>query len=152
MDKWGMIVGGTLVAGILAVGWQLWKPVPSTVGHSMETPVTGKTGAGAPIVKVKLPDALSANAQIGERAFEAKCASCHGKNAVGQNGVAPPLIHKIYEPSHHADMAFVLAVRNGVRSHHWPFGDMPPVEGLTQADVQYIAKYVRELQRENGIK
>jgi hypothetical protein len=28
---------------------------------------------------------------------------------------------------------------------------MPPVKGLTQADVKYIARYVRELQRENGI-
>jgi hypothetical protein len=48
-------------------------------------------------------------------------------------------------------MAFVLAAKNGVRAHHWKFGNMPPVKGLTQADVKYIARYVRELQRENGI-
>ncbi|WP_430540810.1 c-type cytochrome [Planktotalea arctica] len=23
------------------------------------------------------------------------CAACHGVNAVGQNGVAPPLVHKV---------------------------------------------------------
>jgi hypothetical protein len=28
---------------------------------------------------------------------------------------------------------------------------MPPVEGLTDADVKMIARYVRELQKENGI-
>ncbi|WP_417246831.1 c-type cytochrome [Celeribacter sp.] len=94
---------------------------------------------------------LTAEAEFGKRAFEAKCADCHGENAAGQNGVAPPLVHKIYEPSHHSDMAFVLAAKNGVRAHHWKFGNMPPVKGLTQADVKYIARYVRELQRENGI-
>lgn len=98
-----------------------------------------------------MPTDLSANAQIGKRAFEAKCAECHGTNAAGQNGVAPPLVHKIYEPSHHSDMAFVLAARNGVRSHHWNFGNMPPVKGLTDADVKMITQFVRELQEANGI-
>ena len=62
-----------------------------------------------------------------------------------------PLIYAAYEPSHHSDEAFQMAVRNGVRAHHWPFGNMPPIEGLTRADVQYIVRYVREVQRENGI-
>jgi hypothetical protein len=48
-------------------------------------------------------------------------------------------------------MSFVLAVKNGVRAHHWRFGDMPPVDGLTQSDVMNIVAYVRELQRANGI-
>ena len=39
----------------------------------------------------------------------------------------------------------------GVRGHHWRFGDMPPVEGLTRTDVAMIVAYVRELQRANGI-
>jgi hypothetical protein len=45
----------------------------------------------------------------------------------------------------------MIAAERGVRSHHWKFGDMPPIEGLTQGDVKMIATYVRELQRENGI-
>jgi mono/diheme cytochrome c family protein len=49
-------------------------------------------------------------------------------------------------------MAFVLAARNGVRAHHWPFGDMPPVEErLTDGELGAIVAYVRELQRANGI-
>jgi len=44
-----------------------------------------------------------------------------------------------------------LAAKNGVRSHHWRFGDMPPVDGVTNADVMMIARYIRELQKENGI-
>ena len=103
------------------------------------------------IVEIILPETLSANAQVGKVAFEAKCSACHGANAVGQADVAPPLVHKIYEPSHHADEAFQRAVSLGVRQHHWPFGNMPPVEGLTRGDVTMIIAYVRELQRANGI-
>ena len=106
---------------------------------------------GAPMVAVALPVELSAEAQIGLRAFEAACARCHGENAAGQQGVAPPLIHKIYEPSHHADESFQRAVATGVRSHHWSFGDMPPVEGLTRGDVAMVVAYIREIQRANGI-
>jgi len=104
----------------------------------------------APLVSVTVP-VLGGAAKIGETAFNAKCASCHGANAAGQDGVAPPLVHKIYEPSHHCDGAFLMAAQNGVRAHHWPFGDMPPVEGVTQGDVKNIVAYVRALQRENGI-
>ncbi len=103
------------------------------------------------IVFVKLPEALSSEASIGESVYQAKCAVCHGDNAAGQDGVAPPLVHKIYEPSHHGDEAFQRAVETGVRGHHWPFGNMPPVAGLTRADVTMIIIYIRELQRFNGI-
>ena len=72
-------------------------------------------------------------------------------DAVGQDGVAPPLVHKIYEPSHHGDESFQRAVAIGVRAHHWKFGTMPAIEGLTRADVKVITAYVRELQRHNGI-
>ncbi len=117
----------------------------------MTPPDTSTLAQGDPIAKVAVPAELSANALIGKRAFELKCASCHGENAAGQNGVAPPLVHTIYRPGHHSDMAFVLAAKNGVIAHHWKFGNMPPVEGLTDADLKYIARYVRELQKENGI-
>jgi len=105
----------------------------------------------APLVDIVMPDDLGAMAQIGAGAFNATCASCHGENAVGRNGAGPPLIHKIYEPSHHGDGAFHLAVQNGVRAHHWGFGDMPPQTGLTRAEVDAIVAFVRELQAENGI-
>ena len=100
---------------------------------------------------VLLPDTLSENAQIGKLAFEAKCTSCHGTNAAGREGVAPPLVHIIYESNHHGDESFQRAVAMGVQAHHWSFGNMPAVEGLTRGDVKMIIKYIRELQRENGI-
>ncbi|MDC0329233.1 c-type cytochrome, partial [bacterium] len=71
---------------------------------------------------VLLPDTLSKNAQIGKLAFEAKCTSCHGTNAAGRDGVAPPLVHIIYESNHHGDESFQRAVAMGVQAHHWSFG------------------------------
>ena len=112
----------------------------------------GTVGGGPPIVTISVPEALSARALAGQKTWEANCASCHGRHAVGQDGVAPPLVHIIYEPGHHGDESFQRAVALGVRAHHWPFGDMPPVEGLSRRDVAEIIAYVRELQRANGIR
>jgi len=154
MSKSGLaIVAFFVIGGGLAVWGNIYAPVAPTQppSHSMTPPDTSGIAQGEPIAKVIPPAEFSTDAQIGKRAFEAKCAACHGANAAGQNGVAPPLVHKIYEPGHHSDMAFVLAARNGVESHHWTFGNMPQIDGLTDADVKYIARYVRELQRENGI-
>lgn len=100
---------------------------------------------------VKLPSSLTEQEQIGASAYDAVCAACHGLNGQGQDGVAPPLVHKIYEPSHHGDMAFVLAAQNGVRAHHWKFGNKPAVEGVTRSDILDIVSYIRALQRANGI-
>ncbi len=151
MNRTVLAIVAFFLVGGFAVYWNTTQQAPQGAGHSMVPPDTSTLAEGAPIVEVALPAELSAEAQIGKRAFEAKCAACHGTNAAGQNDVAPPLVHKIYEPSHHSDMAFVLAAKNGVRAHHWNFGNMPPVEGLTDGDVKLIARYVRELQKENGI-
>lgn len=151
MNKTLLAILAFFLVGGGAVYWNASRSTQEAAGHSMVPPDTSGVERGAPIVDVSLPAELSVEAQIGKRGFEAKCAVCHGANAAGQNGVAPPLVHRIYEPNHHSDMAFVLAVKNGVRSHHWNFGNMPSIEGLTDADVKMIARYVRELQRENGI-
>ena len=91
-----------------------------------------------------------AELQAGEAAFGTYCARCHGGQARGTNQ-GPPLVHKIYEPSHHGDAAFYRAAANGVRAHHWNFGNMPPVEGVTTQEVGQIIQYVRWLQRQAGI-
>lgn len=108
-----------------------------------------QTGGPSVRVSVKVPD-LSKQAEEGRKIFEENCLACHGPNASGsENG--PPLVHKIYEPSHHGDQAFFLAVGRGVRAHHWNFGNMDPVPDVLQKDVSKIVSYVRELQRANGI-
>jgi len=107
-------------------------------------------GAKTSVISVKVPD-LSALAGQGKVVFDANCASCHGVNAGGGTGNGPPLVHKIYKAGHHVDQAFVLAARNGVRAHHWPFGSMPKQPQVSLDDVAAIVRYVRELQRANGI-
>lgn len=116
----------------------------------LSRPQPAQPGAGAPLVNVSVPD-LTANEQLGQSAYQQFCAACHGANGAGQEGVAPPLVHRIYEPSHHGDQAFFIAAQNGVRAHHWPFGNMPPVDGVSDQDLTNIVDYVRSLQRANGI-
>ena len=100
-------------------------------------------------VSVTVPD-LSPLAQKGEDAFAANCATCHGVNAAGTTQ-GPPLVHDIYNPGHHADEAFFLAARNGVRQHHRPYGNMPPLPRVGETELRAIVQYVRELQAANGI-
>ncbi|MGB5863141.1 MAG: cytochrome c [Sulfitobacter sp.] len=128
---------------IFGCWWIFFKPQEDAEQKS--------TAKGAPMVSVVLPASFTEQEQIGETAFNAKCAVCHGDNAAGQDGIAPPLIHKIYEPSHHGDTSFQLAAMNGVQAHHWPFGNMPAVEGITPSDITNIIAYVRAIQRANGI-
>ncbi len=148
MDKLTLLIGGVVIAGAAAFVYNLNQ---QPTGHSMTPPDTSALEPGDPIQNVNLPDQLSDFASVGKVAFDAKCSACHGANATGLEGLAPPLVHKIYEPGHHSDEAFYVAVQNGVRAHHWKFGNMPPVDGLTRADVKGIVAYIRELQQENGI-
>ncbi|MCF8199194.1 MAG: cytochrome c [Sulfuritalea sp.] len=108
---------------VLAQSWQVPKPSPG----------------------------LMPNATTGKKLFEKNCASCHGINLKGSKE-GPPFLHPYYVPSHHGDPAFQLAVKNGVQAHHWKFGDMKPVPGLSPNDVAHITAYVRYQQRLVGIK
>jgi mono/diheme cytochrome c family protein len=130
-----------IAAIVLAGAGLVWASAPTDHDHGEH----GKTENG-----IKTP-AFSEAAQKGKKLFDGNCAACHGKGATGtQNG--PPFIHKIYEPSHHGDASFQRATKYGVRAHHWPFGNMPRVEGITEIEVERVIAYVRELQRANGIR
>ena len=96
------------------------------------------------------PQGFIGDSARGEDLYYKKCQVCHGQNGQGTNQ-GPPLAHNTYNPRHHADLAFHLAVRNGVRSHHWKFGDMEPIQNASPEDVGHIVAYVRELQRKAGI-
>lgn len=95
--------------------------------------------------------AVPAGLERGRGLFDMHCASCHGPMALGTD-LGPPLVHSVYRPAHHGDEAFQLAVSQGVRAHHWRFGDMPAVPGLTRRDVQHVIGYVRWLQRTAGVE
>lgn len=101
-------------------------------------------------VAVKRPE-LSVQAAAGEAAYQRLCAECHGPNA-GGSGRAPPLVHRVYAPNHHADFSFFRAMTAGTRAHHWRFGDMPPKPAAGEDEARAIVRFVRELQRANGIE
>lgn len=101
-------------------------------------------------VAVTVPSQLSPAAREGKAVFDETCAACHGANASGTEQ-GPPLVHDIYNPGHHADLAFARAVQQGVRAHHWRFGNMPAQPHVSEAEVERVVQYVRELQRANGI-
>lgn len=127
------LLGLAACVAIGAAGWWLLK---------------GETRRdGAP--DVALPS-LTGTALAGQSLFAANCSECHGSKAQGTDN-GPPLIHKIYEPGHHADETFQRAVKLGARAHHWSFGDMPRVEGVSRGDVEKILAFVRAVQRHNGI-
>lgn len=129
------LVVSALVAGAFVL---IWKVASSPMRPSVP-------------VSVIVPP-LSLEEEAGEQAFERHCMTCHGKDAAGTSKTGPPLVHKIYEPSHHGDAAFFLAVRRGVTAHHWHYGHMPMLPAVSDAEVAAIVRYVRALQRANGIK
>ncbi|WP_260294538.1 c-type cytochrome [Sedimenticola hydrogenitrophicus] len=109
---------------------------------------TGSSSSAA-TADIKVPE-LSRLAGKGKVAYDTSCSSCHGENGAGSKA-GPPLVHDTYNPGHHADEAFFRAAKNGVKQHHWPFGDMPPRPEVSQKEVANIIDYVRELQEANGI-
>ncbi|MHB8916218.1 MAG: c-type cytochrome [Thiobacillus sp.] len=94
---------------------------------------------------------LMPNPATGKALYKKNCAACHGVDLKGSDK-GPPFLHRVYEPSHHGDIAFQLAAKNGVRAHHWQFGDMKPVFGITPDDVAHITAYIRTVQRKAGIR
>lgn len=126
----------------------------STIERGVRTFVVCAALAAAGALQAQGPLAPSPgffpNSAKGERLYQEKCASCHGKDLQGTDK-GPPQIHNYYLPNHHSDAAYQIAVRNGVRQHHWSFGDMPPVPGLTPEDVGHIVSFIRREQKRAGL-
>ncbi len=110
--------------------------------------LTACGGASSEVdIPIQDPDLVAA----GEELYAANCAECHGADLRGTDK-GPSHLSKVYEPDHHADGAFLFAVQAGSRAHHWRFGDMPPIEGLSSEDVEAIVAFVREQQRIHGFE
>ena len=86
--------------------------------------------------------ASSNTARTGEELFSANCSVCHGVDAFGTNQ-GPPLVDKTYHPGHHPDFSIRNAINKGVKQHHWFFGDMPPVAGVSPDDAEKIICHIR---------
>ena len=120
--------------------------VAACTGGGNEPPAPTATPSAATAAPAP-PTAVS----VGGRAlFIQTCSTCHGVDLQGTDR-GPPFLNPIYGPGHHSDAAFRLAVQRGVISHHWRFGNMPKIEGLTDEQVEEILKFVREQQALAGI-
>ena len=86
----------------------------------------------------------------GQMLYEKYCSSCHGLQLDGTDK-GPPLVHPYYKPSHHGDEAFYRAALKGTRQHHWNFGDMKPVEGMTSKKMDSLVPYVRYYQQQKNL-
>ncbi len=87
----------------------------------------------------------------GAELYQANCASCHGADLRGTSK-GPSHLSVVYEPGHHSDDAFRSAIANGAPQHHWSFGAMPPVGGLSGSEVDAIIAFVRQVQQQQGLK
>jgi len=113
--------------------------------------VTSHQVAAKPLdpATIKTPK-MTPELNVGKMNYDGLCASCHGVNAAGTDK-GPTFLHKFYHPGHHGDGAFLIAPLKGVRAHHWSFGNMPPVEGITEGQIRKIIPYIRAIQKENGL-
>ena len=87
----------------------------------------------------------------GAALYEQHCGSCHGVDLKG-TARGPSQLSVVYAPDHHPDESYRSAIANGVRAHHWSFGDMPPVKGLSADQVDEIIAYIRAQQRKHGFE
>jgi mono/diheme cytochrome c family protein len=111
---------------------------------SVRDPMTGATEFNIPVQPAAL---VSEGADL----YQASCASCHGSDLRGTD-LGPSQLSVVYQPGHHPDQAYALAAFNGVSAHHWQFGDMPPISGLSQVDMDRIVAFIREMQRTQGFE
>ena len=107
----------------------------------------GGGSAGEVNISEQPADLVSTGAEI----YQAACAACHGTDLRGTDR-GPSHLSSVYEPNHHSDAAFLLAVRNGSPQHHWRFGDMKPIDGLSEEDIVAVTAFVRDRQRTEGFE
>ncbi len=86
----------------------------------------------------------------GQTLYEKYCSSCHGLQLDGTDK-GPPLVHAFYKPSHHGDKSFYRAVLQGTKQHHWEFGDMEPVAGMTRGKMDSLLPYIRYYQQQKKL-
>jgi len=127
-------ISGILFIGVLLAFTGCERPTPEQLRERQHLPDPGFKG----------------DIKIGAQLFNANCARCHGAEGRGSDQ-GPPLVNKIYRPGHHSDLTFHTAIKNGTLQHHWHFGDMPPIEGVSPEDATHIIAYIRHEQRQAGI-
>ncbi len=104
--------------------------------------------SGDPEAPGESPGQASAD---GAALYATSCASCHGTD-LGGTEKGPSHLSIVYEPNHHPDDAFRSAIANGAPEHHWDFGAMPAVQGLSDGEVEAVIAFVRAEQERVGFE
>lgn len=129
--------------------------IAAACADDAEAPTATSTPTAAPTAEATPTATATPEARFtgtdGRSLYGQACAVCHGQALEGTNA-GPTFLDRIYAPWHHADIAFIFAVERGVRAHHWNFGNMAPVEGLSHEQVLAIIAFIREQQRAAGIE
>ena len=87
----------------------------------------------------------------GAALYQQSCGSCHGADLRGTDK-GPSHLSQVYESGHHPDSSFRSAIANGTTAHHWDFGDMKPVSGLSGDEIDAIIAYIRGQQDKQGFE
>jgi cytochrome c len=134
--KWMLPIVGAAVLLLLGILW-----------------LTGTLGLPGDNLSARLATNIVVPGEFktGEAGFNTHCTRCHGISAAGTDQ-GPSLLWKIYAPNHHSDASFYLAVQQGVRAHHWRFGNMLPIPEVTPDEMTQIIAYVRWLQEQAGVR
>ena len=113
----------------------------------------GSTDATSEAAKGTQADSTaSADAPVdGAAVYQQYCAECHGVDLRGTDK-GPSQLSIVYEPGHHSDYSFRAAIRDGAPEHHWWFGDMPPVEDISDAEIEAVISFVRAEQERLGFE
>jgi mono/diheme cytochrome c family protein len=138
-DRHGRRTPGLVAAAAVAVALALAACGDDDSGGDREDASTA-VGSGG-----------SADLALGEQVYADSCATCHGDDLRG-TGQGPSHLSAVYEPGHHPDESFVAAIEQGSTQHHWGFGDMPPVEGLDDDEVDAVIAYIRSVQAAEGFE
>lgn len=93
----------------------------------------------------------TASLDVGAAVYADRCSSCHGTDLRGTDK-GPSHLSKVYEPGHHNDLSFRKAIATGSPAHHWSFGDMAPVPGLSEDEIVSVIAYVRSVQQREGFE
>ena len=120
------------------------KPVKAVITTLFLLPLA--SGFARAQEEVEIPFHLG----MGQLLYQQYCSACHGSDLGGTNQ-GPPLVHPFYKPSHHGDDSFYRAALKGVRQHHWNFGDMPPVAGMTAKKMDQLLPYLRYYQQQKNL-
>ena len=120
------------------------SPAAATASSTVTADVSRAAAPGTPLVATADPS-IDAG-----RLFAANCARCHGGDMKG-TADGPSLLDRAYLLIFHPDEEYIRAVLEGVPAHHWEYGDMPRIEGLSRADAIALTAHIRAAQRSAGL-